>query len=86
MLNQPKSEQRHVEMLRCDVVVCVEADRGRGLIKSIRYTMANFESYGKHVFKGKVAAPYLEKHGLDAQTLDTSAWTHTMDKADKVSS
>ena len=48
--------------------------------------MANFESYGKHVFKGKVAAPYLEKHGLDAQTLDTSAWTHTMDKADKVSS
>jgi glutamine synthetase len=30
--------------------------------------------YGKHLFKGDVAASYLEKHGLDRETLNGSDW------------
>ena len=42
-----------------------------------------FDSYGKHLFKGAVAAPYLQKQGLPADTLDSSAWTSN-GNADKV--
>lgn len=31
--------------------------------------------YGKHLFKGDVAGPYLEKHGLSKDTLNNSEWT-----------
>jgi hypothetical protein len=43
----------------------------------------SFDGYGQHLFKGAVAAPYLEKVGLPANTLDTPAWT-TNGQADKV--
>lgn len=41
------------------------------------------DGYGSHLFKGAVAAPYLEKHGLPKGTLDGTTWT-TDGKADKV--
>jgi glutamine synthetase len=31
--------------------------------------------YGKHLFKGDVAAPYLERHGLAVDALNNSEWT-----------
>ena len=43
----------------------------------------SLEGYGKHVFKGSIAAPYLKKHGLPITTLDTPAWTSD-GNADKV--
>ena len=43
----------------------------------------SLKGYGKHVFKGSIAAPYLSKHGLPVNVLDTPTWT--MDgSADKV--
>lgn len=53
----------------------------RGL--SVRNIAASFEGYGQHLFKGAVAAPYLVKAGLPANTLDTVAWTSN-GNADKV--
>jgi hypothetical protein len=32
------------------------------------------EQLGKHVFRGAVAAPYLEKHGLPNNFLDNPKW------------
>ena len=46
--------------------------------------MANFKDYGKHLFRGNVAKPYLEMQGLDEKTLATSTWTKQPDKADRV--
>jgi hypothetical protein len=46
--------------------------------------MANFKEYGKHVFRGNVAKPYLETQGLEEKTLLSSAWTMQPDKADRV--
>ncbi len=43
----------------------------------------SLEKYGKHTFKGKVAAPYLIRHGLSADTLDSPSWT-TNGSSDKV--
>ena len=48
-----------------------------------RSMSASVEGYGEHLFKGKVAAPYLEKQGLPVDTLESSAWT-TNGNADKV--
>ena len=33
-----------------------------------------FEGFGEHVFRGAVAAPYLEKQGLPANTLESPSW------------
>jgi glutamine synthetase len=55
----------------------------RGASRQLRNLSASLEGYGQHLFKGKVAAPYLEKAGLPKDTLDTAAWT-TNGKADKV--
>lgn len=41
------------------------------------------DEYGKHLFKGAVAAPYLEKQGLAKDTLENFSWTTNGD-ADKV--
>jgi len=43
----------------------------------------NIERLGKHVFKGEIARPYLEKQGLPANTLESHTWT-TNGNADKV--
>lgn len=43
----------------------------------------SLDGYGKHLFKGAVAAPYLEKVGLPKNALDTPAWT-TNGTVDKV--
>lgn len=49
-------------------------------------TRASFEGYGSSLFKGKVAAPYLEKQGLSKNELESSAWVRDAKKADAVSS
>ena len=43
----------------------------------------SLDGYGQHLFKGAVAAPYLERHGLPKTTLDGTKWT-TDGSADKV--
>lgn len=43
----------------------------------------NTESYGLYLFKGVVAAPYLERQGLPADTLNSPDWA-TNGNADKV--
>jgi len=43
----------------------------------------SLDGYGKHLFKGATAAPYLEKHGLAKNALDSPSWT-TNGSADKV--
>ena len=54
----------------------------RNVVRSLS-SKVSIESYGKHLFKGAVAAPYLEKAGLPKNTLDGTAWT-TDGNADKV--
>ena len=39
---------------------------------------------GKQVFKGAIAKPFLESRGLKANVLETSAWVHDGQVADKV--
>lgn len=43
----------------------------------------SLDGFGDHVFRGAVAEPYLQKHGLSASTLSSPAWTTNGD-ADKV--
>jgi hypothetical protein len=43
----------------------------------------SLDGYGKHLFKGATAAPYLEKQGLPKNALDSPSWT-TNGTADKV--
>lgn len=43
----------------------------------------NIDHYGKHLFRGAVAAPYLAKHGLSTNVLESSAWA-TNGQADQV--
>ena len=45
---------------------------------------ASLEGYGRHLFKGAVAAPYLEAQGLPKNTLDDPKWTSSDATADKV--
>jgi len=45
---------------------------------------ASLEGYGRHLFKGAVAAPYLEAQGLPKNSLEDSSWTMDGAKADKV--
>lgn len=59
--------------------------------KTVRYELNSqrdlstlVRSYGQHLFKGAVAAPYLQKHDLPSDTLETSDWT-VNGNADKVS-
>ena len=54
--------------------------------KSLRLfsSAASLEGYGKHLFKGAVAAPYLEAAGLPKGTLDSHEWTRDAATADKV--
>ena len=61
------------------------ASQQRNRLTSLRMstTAVSLEGYGKHVFKGSIAAPYLKKHGLPVTTLDTPAWTSD-GNADKV--
>lgn len=62
---------------------------GSGMLKKCgpqsRRMSASLEGYGQHLFKGAVAAPYLEKAGLPKNALDSPAWT-TNGQADKVAS
>ena len=51
--------------------------------KRPRAEPVSIEGYGRHVFKGAVAAPYLEMVGLKPNTLDSVAWTTNL-SADKV--
>ena len=44
---------------------------------------ASLDGYGQHLFKGAVAAPYLEKHGLAKNTLEEMNWPKD-GNADKV--
>jgi glutamine synthetase len=53
--------------------------------KSTRSFSASLDGYGQHLFKGAVAGPYLEKHGLAKNALENSSWTTNGD-ADKVAS
>ena len=48
------------------------------------FSVATLESFGKHLFKGKVAAPYLVAQGLTADTLATPEWCNDGPKTDKV--
>ncbi len=43
----------------------------------------NIDHYGNHVFRGGVAAPYLQKQGLPVSVLDDGNWT-TNGNIDKV--
>lgn len=45
--------------------------------------MASFDSYGKYLFKGAVAEPFLVNQGLPGNILDTPSWT-VDGNADKV--
>ena len=36
-----------------------------------------YEDYGKHLFTGKVADEYLQKHGASADLLKDPSWTET---------
>ena len=58
----------------------------RQINKSVRLFSgaASLEGYGKHLFKGAVAAPYLEAAGLSKGTLDNADWTRDAATADKV--
>eukprot|EP01041_Mallomonas_annulata_P007147 gene7147-14548_t len=50
---------------------------------AFRGLAVSLEGYGQHLFKGAVAAPYLEKQGLPKNTLDGTTWT-TDGNVDKV--
>lgn len=52
-------------------------------VQQVRNLAVSFDGYGQHLFKGAVAAPYLEKVGLPVNTLETNTWT-TNGQADKV--
>jgi len=54
----------------------------RGSIRS-HVTESNEALFGKHVFRGAIAAPYLKKEGLPENTLDSKDWT-VNGNADKV--
>jgi hypothetical protein len=45
--------------------------------------VVSLEAYGKHVFRGAIASPYLLRAGLGKQALENSLWT-TNGGADKV--
>ena len=45
---------------------------------------ASLEGYGRHLFRGAVAAPYLEAQGLAKNTLDDHKWASDEVAADKV--
>lgn len=38
-------------------------------------SLADYESFGKNVFTGKVADEYLKKHGASGDVLKDPAWT-----------
>ena len=44
----------------------------------------SLDGYGENIFRGTVAAPYLKKHGLAADILDSIEWTSNIKTADKV--
>ena len=46
--------------------------------------MKDFESYGKNLFSGETARPYLKRHSLDDNVLSSPEWSLDEDKADKV--
>jgi glutamine synthetase len=46
--------------------------------------MSGNNEFGRHLFKGAVAAPYLEWRGLPRDTLDTVHWTRSEEMTDKV--
>lgn len=50
---------------------------------STRAARVSIEGYGKNLFKGAVAAPYLERQGLPRDALENNSWT-TNGNADKV--
>ena len=54
----------------------------RHIAKSVRF--ASNSEFGRHLFKGAVAAPYLEWRGLPKNTLETVDWTRSEEKTDKV--
>ena len=48
-----------------------------------RQISASLNGFGDHVFKGAIAAPFLQKQGLPPNALDTYTWT-TDGSAEKV--
>ena len=48
------------------------------------FSVATLDGFGKHLFKGTVAAPYLVAQGLTADTLSTPEWCNDGPKTDKV--
>ena len=58
-------------------------DPGLGYIKRTSEVKFSLKGYGTHVFRGAIAAPYLEKAGLPRDAISTSRWT-TDGSADKV--
>lgn len=47
--------------------------------------MKDFQEYGKHLFAGKTARDYLNRHHLDEKILENPDWSLDEDLADKVS-
>lgn len=45
--------------------------------------MASIYGYGENVFRGSIAAPYLEKQGLSVDILKSN-WAHDIALCDKV--
>lgn len=54
-------------------------------ISPSRNFSASLQGFGDNLFRGAIAAPYLEKQGLPADTLDKGTWA-VDGNAEKVSS
>lgn len=57
--------------------------RGFSKIFNVKDVIPNTQDYGTFLFKGVIAAPYLERQGLPVDTLENGAWA-TNGNADKV--
>jgi glutamine synthetase len=53
-------------------------------LRTFNRSASGQSQFGHHLFKGAVAAPYLEWRGLPRDTLDSVAWTRNEDMTDKV--
>ena len=82
VITAPSSDSHDVtEMKRTQSIDSSSPPAGGA--KRLRGGPVSIDSYGKHVFKGAIAAPYLELVGLKPTTLDSVAWTTNL-SADKV--
>ena len=72
-----------MRILQAKMFSSIHRSLRKSTLQQVRGLAASFDGYGQHLFKGAVAAPYLEKAGLPKDTLDGTAWT-TNGNADKV--